>query len=146
MLENELIQYRGFHNIVENGEVTGFQVCIRQCVYRGTWLSQFRFGALVVDGVEYGPDDCTFTVSGIEYKYEEMAPLWRVKFPLNEVMVIKVKKPGGLAQGEHTVDIRTGQIRSYLPPRIDASLTAPRDPNGPRDMMGMSNLRKLIIV
>ena len=146
MLENEMIQYRGFHNIVENGEVTGFQVCLRQCVYRGTWLSQFRFGALIVDGVEYGPDDCTFTVSGIEYKYEEMAPLWRVKWPLNEVMVVKVKKPGGLAQGVHTVDVRTGQIRSYLPPRIDASLTAPRNPNGPRDMMGMNNERQLIIV
>ena len=146
MLENELIQYRGFHNIVENGEVTGFQVCLRQCVYRGTWLSQFRFGALIVDGVEYGPDDCTFTVSGIEYKYEEMAPLWRVKWPLNEVMVVKVKKPGGLAQGEHTVDVRTGQIRSYLPPRIDASLTAPRDPNARMDMRGFDNTRKFIIV
>ncbi|MBR6424445.1 MAG: D-mannonate dehydratase [Oscillospiraceae bacterium] len=146
MLENEMIQYRGFHNIVENGEVTGFQVCLRQCVYRGTWLSQFRFGALIVDGVEYGPDDCTFTVSGIEYKYEEMAPLWRVKWPLNEVMVVKVKKPGGLAQGVHTVDVRTGQIRSYLPPRIDATLTAPRDPNARFDMRGMSNERQLIIV
>lgn len=146
MLENDMIQYRGFHNTVENGEVTGFQVCIRQCVYRGTWLSQFRFGAVEVDGVDYGPDKCKFIISGIEYTLDEMAPLYRVKWPLNEVCTIKVTLPGGLSQGEHTVNVRTGQVRSYLPPRLDAYLTAKPDPKARESMMAAGNERKLIIV
>lgn len=145
MLENEMIQYRGFHNIEKDGEIVGFQVCIRQCVYRGTWLSQFRFGAVIVDDVEYGPDVCTFVISGIEYTLEEMATLYRVKWPLNEVCTIRVKKPGGLPQGEHVVEVTTGQIRSYLPPRIDGTLLTRYDPEDPRAHM-KAKPRKLIIV
>ena len=73
MLEKEVIQQKGFRNIVEEGKVVGFQVGIRQKVYRGTWLSQFRFDNLTVDGERFGPEDVTFLISGIEYTYDEMA-------------------------------------------------------------------------
>ena len=119
MLEKEVIQHKGFRNLTENGEVTGFQVCIRQKVYRGTWLSQFRFDHLSVDGVKYGPEDCTFTISGIEYTYDEMAKYDRVMWPIDEMCYIHVRKPGGLSQGAHTVHVNYWEIRSYLPERMD---------------------------
>ena len=28
MLEENVIQYRGFHKIVEDGQVVGFQICV----------------------------------------------------------------------------------------------------------------------
>ncbi len=139
MLEKEVIQHKGFRNLVENGEVVGFQVCIRQKVYRGTWLSQFRFDHLTVDGVDYGPDDCTFTISGIEYTYDEMAKYDRVMWPIDEMCFIKVKKPGGLAQGAHTVHVNYWEIRSYLPERMD---TANKELNEANPAM----TRELIIV
>ena len=119
MLEKEVIQHKGFRNLIENGEVVGFQVCIRQKVYRGTWLSQFRFDHLTVDGIDYGPEDCTFTISGIEYTYDEMAKYDRVMWPIDEMCYIHVKKPGGLAQGVHKVHVNYWEIRSYLPIRLD---------------------------
>jgi len=125
-LERDVIQHKGFRNLVENGEIVGFQVCIRQKVYRGTWLSQFRFDHLAVDDVKYGPEDCTFTISGIEYTYDEMAKYDRVMWPIEEMCYIKVKKPGGLATGAHKVHINCWEIRSYLPERMD---TANKDNN-----------------
>ena len=49
-MEREVIQSVGFRNIVENGEVTGFQLKIRLPYYRGVFLSQLRPGTLTVDG------------------------------------------------------------------------------------------------
>lgn len=121
MLEIEVIQQKGFRNIVEDGKIVGFQVGIRQKVYRGTWLSQFRFDNLTVDGERFGPEDVTFLISGIEYTYEEMANKDRIMWPRDEAAYIRVKKEGGLATGTHTVHVSFWEIRSYLPPRVDNS-------------------------
>ena len=139
MLEKEVIQHKGFRNLVEDGKVVGFQVGIRQKVYRGTWLSQFRFDHLAVDGVKYGTDVCTFLISGIEYTYDEMAELDRVMWPIDEPCYIRVKKPGGLEQGAHTVHVNYWEIRSYLPIRMDTE-------NLNMNEMNPAMTRELIIV
>jgi hypothetical protein len=138
MLEKEVVQHRGFRNVEKDGEIIGFQVAIRQLGYRGAWLSQIRFDSVIVDGVEYREDVVTWTTSGIEYTVEEMKTLGRVMWPLNETAILTVKKPGGLEQGEHEVQVITGHIASYIPPRMDTMYIemAKRRPN----------TRKLIIV
>jgi hypothetical protein len=67
-----------------------------------------------------------------------MKTLGRVMWPLNETAILTVKKPGGLEQGEHEVQVITGHIASYIPPRMDTMYIemAKRRPN----------TRKLIIV
>ena len=121
MLERDVIQQKSFRNLTdEAGNVWGFQVCIRQKVYRGTWLSQFRFDHLAVDGVKYGPEDLTFTISGVEYTYDEMAKYDRVMWPIDEMAFIKVKKPGGLETGAHQVHVNYWEVRSYLSPASTA--------------------------
>ena len=99
---------------------------------------QIRFDSVIVDGVEYREDVVTWTISGIEYTVEEMKTLGRVMWPLNETAILTVKKPGGLEQGEHEVQVITGHIASYIPPRMDTMYIemAKRRPN----------TRKLIIV
>ena len=116
MLEYEGVQYKGFRNLYnEDGEAIGFQVGIRLISYRGSWLSQFRFAYVEVDGEKYRADRCTFVVSGVEYTYEETFTLGRVKWPLDEAMIIRVKKPGGLSQGNHKVSALYSEIASYGP-------------------------------
>jgi hypothetical protein len=138
MLEREVVQHRGFRNVVKDGEVIGFQVRIRLTGYRGAWLSQIRFHSVIVDGVEYGKDVVTWTISGIEYAVDEMKTLGRVMWPLNETATLTVKKPGGLSQGEHEVAVIFGHIASYIPPRVDDMYIERAKAN--------PNTRKLIIV
>jgi len=139
MLEKEIIQQKGFRNIVKDGKVVGFQVGIRQDVYRGTWLSQLRFDNLTVDGERFGPEDVTFLISGIEYTYDEMANKDRIMWPRDEVAYIRVKKEGGLSTGTHTVHVNFWGIRSYLPPRMDGE-------NRERNEKNPKMTRELILV
>lgn len=120
MLELESIQQKGFHNLYnEDGEAIGFQVCFRIVNYRSPWLSEFRFGNVTVDGERFGEDKCTFIIGGVEYTYAEMLTLGDVHWPLKEAVAVHVQKPGGLAQGSHTVSILYKTVSSYLPPRAD---------------------------
>lgn len=139
MMEMEAIQYKGFRNLKKDDEVIGFQVGIRFVAYRGPWLSQFRFKFVKVDGVEYGPDVCTFTLHGVEYTYEEMLQDWRVKWNLQDVCYIKVKKPGGLESGNHKVQVIFWEVASYLPPEFDTMRESktewPEDPSNTREMI-----------
>lgn len=136
MLEMENIQYKGFRNIVKDGETEGFQVGIRFVSYRGPWLSQFRFKHVKIDDEVFGPDVCTFILNGIEYTYEEMLTDWRQKWHLQDVCYIRVKKPGGLASGNHKVNVIYWEIASYLPPRLDTMKESmDEDPSTAREMI-----------
>ena len=120
MLELEAVQYKGFRNLYNDaGEAIGFQVGIRFVAYRGPWLSQFRFGNITVDGEKFGADKCTFVLGGVEYTYDEMLQLGRVKWPLKEACIVRVQKPGGLTQGRHTVSALFKEVASYVPARMD---------------------------
>lgn len=122
MLENELIQYRGFRNTYdENGNATGFEFRLRTNYYRGVWLSQLRVGRVIVDGEEFLADSgkVTWTIEGKEYTPAEMAKDNLDFWPMTEPAVIRVKKPGGLKQGYHEVKVRWGYSSSYMPPSME---------------------------
>jgi len=119
MLEAEVIQYRGFHNIEENGEVIGFQVCVRNNYYRGVWLSQLRPGRVVVDGEIFPWDTIIWNINGKDYTTSEMEERGDVFWRITDVATLKVMKKGGLAQGFHDVTVRFGVSCSYMPPEID---------------------------
>ena len=67
MLEENVIQYRGFHNIIEDGQVVGFQICVRSDYYRGVWLSQLRPGKVVVDGITYPKEEVIWNINDKDY-------------------------------------------------------------------------------
>jgi len=119
MLEFPTIQQRGFRNVNENGEITGFQVPIRSKYYRGVWLSELRPATLTVDGVKYSGDQVTWTVDGKAYEQAELAERGDVHWGNMEAAILTVRKPGGLALGIHEVDVTFQVSASYMPPRMD---------------------------
>ena len=119
MLEAEVIQYRGFHNIEEDGKITGFQVCVRSDYYRGIWLSQLRPGRVIVDGEFFPWDTIIWNIGGKDYTTDELAECSTGFWHVDEAAVLKVKKDGGLSQGYHDVTVRFGASCSYMPPSYD---------------------------
>ena len=118
MLEKYNIQTRGFHNIEENGEVTGFQLCVRSTYYKGVWLSQIRVGDIVVDGEVFGRDKQTWIIDDVDYTPDEMEKLGNIHWHILDVATIRVQKPGGLSQGYHDVEVNFGTVGSYSPPKF----------------------------
>ena len=119
MLEFPIIQQRGFRNVTEGGEITGFQVPVRSTYYRGVWLSQLRPATVTVNGVKYAGDQVTWTVGGRTYEQSELAERGDVHWSNQEAAILTVRKPGGLELGIHEVDAAWECSASYLPPRID---------------------------
>ena len=121
-MEKQVIQSVGFRNIKENGEITGFQFKIRLPYYRGVYLSQLMPGTLYVDGEKFEKDQIIWVLKGEEYTLDEMKEDFRTHWSPQDLMVLKVKKPGGLAQGYHDLQYGYCFTSSYMPPFLQSML------------------------
>ena len=121
-MEKQVIQSVGFRNIRENGEITGFQFKIRLPYYRGVFLSQLRPGTLFVDGERIEKEEIVWCLRYEVYTLEEMAEDFHTHWNPTETMVLKVKKPGGLAQGYHDLKYGFCFTSSYMPPIMQSML------------------------
>ena len=114
MVENKKIQLRGFHNTYdESGKADGFEFCMRTKYYKGLWLSQFRVGDVAVDGEVFPKNSIIWNIYGIDYTPEEMYDRTDIYWQVNDLATVKIKKPGGLAQGYHDVDVQFGWVCNY---------------------------------
>lgn len=100
-MEREVIQSVGFRNIIEDGNITGFQFKVRLPYYRGIFLSQIRPGTLYVDGEKFEKEEIIWNVNGEYFTIEEMKSDFQTHWAVTQPAVLKVKKNGGLAQGYH---------------------------------------------
>jgi hypothetical protein len=139
MLEREVIQMRGFRNIVENGTVTGFQFRIRLTYYRGAWLSLFRPGDVTVDKDVFTREKIHWIIGGKEYSLDEMEKIGDVQWHPSEAAIIKIQKPGGLSQGWHEITTHYRYIMSYVPHIVNSDEAFARMP-------ARLETRKLLIV
>lgn len=121
MLEYNVIQARGFRNVVEDGRVTGFQLQLRNPNYRGGPASLLDGVEVVVDG-ERVPDHVPlWTLQGRTLTRDELRASTDVRWQLNEPATITVPKPGGVAPGVHRLEVTVFLRRSYFPPPIARS-------------------------
>lgn len=140
MLENAVVQMRGFHNTVdEDGSIAGFEFRMRTKYYRGIWLSQFRPGDVVVDGERYPREDIVWEIDGTDYMADEMLELGDVYWEVTDAATVKVKKPGGLSQGYHDVNVEFGWSCNYIPPEREHPVLG-------INFGGFDHTRRLLIV
>jgi hypothetical protein len=125
MLDKEVVQQRGFHNVYRNGQVVGFQAGCRSTYYRGVWLSMLTGFEVTVDGEKFSGAQVKVTVGGKTYTQEEMKKIGNVQWPNYEAALLTVAKPGGLKPGVHQVAIAWGHRTSYIPGGMDFGEGAP---------------------
>jgi len=126
-MEKQVIQSVGFRNIKENGEVVGFQLKIRLPYYRGVFLSQLRPGTLFVDGERFEREEIIWNINGEDYTMDQMAVDFKTHWNPTKCAVLKVKKPGGLAQGYHDLKLGFCFTSSYMPPIMQSQLDPDKD-------------------
>ena len=126
-MEKQVIQSVGFRNIKENGEIVGFQLKIRLPYYRGVFLSQLRPGTLFVDGERFERQDIIWNINGEDYTMDEMAVDFKTHWNPTKCAVLKIKKPGGLAQGYHDLKLGFCFTSSYMPPIMQSQLDPDKD-------------------
>ena len=125
MLDKEVVQQRGFHNVYRNGQVVGFQAGCRSTYYRGVWLSMLTGFEVTVDGEHFSGAQVKVTVGAKTYTQEEMKKIGNVQWPNYEAALLTVANPGGLKPGVHQVAIAWGHRTSYIPGGMDFGEGAP---------------------
>jgi hypothetical protein len=115
MFDKYIIVEDGFTNVVEQGQVTGFQLKARLPYYRGLGLSMIEDLRLTVDGEAVPRDAIRVTLHGNTYTLDELEREMDDRWEFGEVGTVTVRRPGGLAAGEHTVELAPFLRISYLP-------------------------------
>lgn len=105
MFDKYIIVGEEFRNIIEDGEVTGFQFGLRLPYYRGVVVSLVGPTELKVDGQEYSLEQMKLNLHGNTYKYSETEGIIDDKWEFGEVGIVSVSKPCGLSPGEHLVEV-----------------------------------------
>jgi hypothetical protein len=115
MFDRYILVEDSLRNVGDSREPTGFAVEIRMPYYRGLGLSMVEEVAITVDGHRYPRDAVAFTVHGNTYTLAQMETEYEDRWEFGEPATVTVKRPGGLAPGEHVVANEQRLRISYLP-------------------------------
>ncbi len=104
-----------FKNVSEGSSVIGFQFNARLPYYRGLGISMVEDLAVTVDSESYPRDAVRVTLHGNTYTLDQMENEYDDRWEFGEKGTLTVLKPGGLAPGEHKVNLEDRLRISYLP-------------------------------
>jgi len=123
MYDQFMIVGEAFKNVVEDGRVVGFQIGVRLPYYRGIVLSLIGDTDLFVDGERMPRETMTVTVDGKTYPLSQLENEPDAKWEFGDVGILTVRMPGGLAAGDHTLQLKMHLKISYVPVGFSGSDT-----------------------
>jgi hypothetical protein len=112
--DDYLIVAGDFKNVERDGRVTGFQIGVRVPYYRGVYLSLFEGIELVVDGERFAPERVSVTLGDKTYRLTQLPDEPDDRWEFGQVGILTVEKPGGLAPGEHLVELKISLNIYYM--------------------------------
>jgi Domain of unknown function (DUF6379) len=115
MFEKYMICEHDFQNVVEAGQVIGFQFKARLPYYRGLGISMIEDLAVTVDACRFPHAALRVTLHGNTYTLDEMEQEYCDRWEFGEEGVVTVQKPGGLTPGLHKIEMEDTLRISYLP-------------------------------
>jgi len=96
----------GFGNIVVNGNAIGYTIRIRHNRYRSAILSCIEEFQLKVDGQVVDPLNITFCLNNKHFMISQLKDQYTEYWNILDKAELLVLKSGGLARGEHQIDLR----------------------------------------
>jgi hypothetical protein len=115
MFDIYMICEHDFRNVVDAGEVTGFQLKARLPYYRGIGISMIENLAVTVDNERFPREALRVTLHGNTYTLDEMEQEYEDRWEFGEEGMLTVNKPGGLPAGLHKIELEAVLRISYLP-------------------------------
>jgi len=93
-------------NIYIDGKRIGYRFDIRLNYYRGHFLSVIDEFEVKVDGEKVDNESVWFRVNGKEFAVCQLESCYNEFWRITDPATIIVHKPGGLPEGEHTIDVK----------------------------------------
>lgn len=105
MFDKHMVMTRGFQNVIQNGQITGFQMLVRITYYSGVFLPLLSGFDVTVDGENFKPEQMRFTVGNHTYTFDEVGKAEKVHWDWGVPATLTILKPGGLKPGIHEVKV-----------------------------------------
>ena len=115
MYDKYMIVGEAFRQCARGRPAHRLPVGLRLPYYRGVVLSLVGETILAVDGERIPAEKMTVTVGGRTFPMTELENEPVAKWEFGEVGIVTVDRPGGLAPGEHTVELKQHMKISYVP-------------------------------
>jgi hypothetical protein len=115
MFEKYMICEHDFRNVLESGEIVGFQFKARLPYYRGLGISMVEDLAITVDSERVPRESIRVTLHGNTYTLGQMEHEYEDRWEFGEEGIITIQKPGGLKKGLHKIEMEDTLRISYLP-------------------------------
>jgi hypothetical protein len=115
MFDKYMICEETVRNVRRDNKVAGFEFGARLPYYRGLGLSMVEDVGVTIDGEKIPRGDVRVRVAGRTYTLDEMETVYDAVWNFGEIVTVTALKAGGLAPGEHRLEL-TEQLRvSYMP-------------------------------
>lgn len=122
MLERALVQSRGFRSIGPAGARTGFEFLLRLPNYRGMRASLADGVDVTVDGECFPYTANRLVVADREMTLEQLRAATDLRWAVDELVIVRVAKPGGLAVGVHEISVGVRIRQPYFPIEFQPSV------------------------
>lgn len=113
-LNPEIIKKDSFKNLYINGDKNGFEFNVQLAYYRGHYLSDIDLLEVYLDGEKMPQEAVTFEINGKEL------PVYKLTYAVTEFWSqveqakIRVIKKGGVAEGEHELELKLMMRVPYM--------------------------------
>lgn len=115
MFDKYMICERTVRNVSRDGRIEGFEFGARLPYYRGLGLSMVEDVAVTIDGERIARDQVRLTVGAKTYTLDELEQEFEVVWEMGDVATVTVLKQGGLAPGDHQLELAEHLRISYMP-------------------------------
>ena len=115
MFDRYMIVEDAVRNVRRDGKAVGFEFGARIAYYRGLGLSMVEGLDVTVDGEKVPRENVRFAVGGKTFTLDKMETEYEARWEFGEVATVTVLKDGGLAPGEHRLELVENLRVAYMP-------------------------------
>ena len=120
MFDNNVFIDGSCKNVEEDGKVIGFEMQTYITYYRAIPLSMVNNIAVKVDGIDVPREQIRCSTDCIDwFSLDEMTTVTTYKWEYDEPLHVRVLQDGGLAKGNHKVQLTVVTRTAYIPIPIE---------------------------
>lgn len=116
MFDNNVFLENTCVNVVESGQITGYELQTNITYYRGIPMSMIEYIRISEDGKEVQKEDIRISVDKKDwFTLQEAETVTSYKWEYGEPLYIRVMKAGGFTKGVHKVKLTVATRTAYIP-------------------------------
>ncbi|WP_326512815.1 C-glycoside deglycosidase beta subunit domain-containing protein [Clostridium intestinale] len=122
MFDNNVFLEDSCKNVVENGDIIGYEMQTNITYYRGIPLSMIEYIRVSKDGDVEPLENIRISIDKIDwFTLKEAETVTSYKWEYGEPLYIRILEEGGLSKGTHKIKLTVATRTAYIPVPLEGS-------------------------